>query len=129
MRRGLERKNRAYFATPMGQRALLCMARALLRESSVVVALDEATASVDMRTDEHIQQTLAHELGARKTVLTIAHRLRTIMSYDRVLLLAAGKIVEDGRPQELSERPGGEFAGMWRSSEQVMAPAAARCHP
>ncbi|KAI8804935.1 P-loop containing nucleoside triphosphate hydrolase protein [Cladochytrium replicatum] len=82
-----------------GQRQLLCMARALLRKSRVVV-LDEATASVDNDTDALMQRTIReHMTGA--TILTIAHRLRTIIDYDRVLVLDQGEIIEYDTPYNL----------------------------
>ena len=76
--------------------------------------LDEATASVDMETDELIQATLRSELGG-VTVLTIAHRLDTIMHCDRVIVMADGKVAESGPPLQLREQPGGRFAELWAS--------------
>jgi len=94
-----------------GQRQLLCLARALLRGSKVLV-LDEATANVDKDSDEIIQTQLRELQGV--TILTIAHRLETIYYYDKVAVLSNGVIEEFGEPKTLAAREGGAFAEMWR---------------
>ena len=94
----------------VGQRQLLCLARALVRHSSILV-LDEATAAVDVQTDALIQKTIREEF-ASCTVLAIAHRLNTIIDSDRILVLDAGSKVEYGTPAELLSKKGGEFASM-----------------
>ncbi|KAI9461546.1 ABC transporter [Lactarius psammicola] len=76
----------------VGQRSLVSLARALVKDSKILI-LDEATASVDYETDRKIQETIANEFRDR-TILCIAHRLRTIISYDRICVLDDGKIVE-----------------------------------
>ena len=94
----------------LGQRQLLCIARAILRAPRVLV-LDEATASIDNETDELVQAAIRSEFS-RCTVLTIAHRLHTIADSDRVLVLDAGEVREFAPPAELLADPNGAFRGM-----------------
>lgn len=93
----------------LGQRQLMALARALVRGSQIIVC-DEATSSVDMETDEKIQRTIA--TGFRgKTLLCIAHRLKTIINYDRICVMDQGRIAELDTPKKLYES-GGIFRGM-----------------
>ena len=95
----------------VGERQLLSLSRALLRKDSKVLMLDEATSSVDADTDMKVQSTLRNVLGgAGKTVLTIAHRVDTIMDYDKILALSDGHVVEFGSPSELLANPEGVFS-------------------
>ena len=80
----------------VGQKQLLCLARALLRRNKFLV-LDEATSNVDMKTDAFIQQVI-REKFLKTTVITIAHRLNTIADYDKVLVMQKGEIIEQGTP-------------------------------
>ena len=73
---------------------------------------DEATASVDFETDELIQKTLRTSLDGI-SVLTIAHRLDTVMHCDTVVVVDEGRVAESGAPEELRARPGGRFAELW----------------
>jgi len=88
----------------VGQRQLVCLARALLRKGKILI-LDEATSAVDMETDELIQQTIRLEFADR-TVLTIAHRLNTIMDYTRIMVLDKGFVVEFDTPLNLLVQKG-----------------------
>ncbi|KAF6122854.1 ATP binding cassette subfamily C member 1 [Phyllostomus discolor] len=88
----------------IGQRQLVCLARALLRKTKILV-LDEATAAVDLETDDLIQSTIRTQFDDC-TVLTIAHRLNTIMDYTRVIVLDKGEIRECGSPSDLLQQRG-----------------------
>lgn len=83
----------------IGQRQLLCLARALLRNSKILV-LDEATAAVDLETDSVIQKTI-QESFVDVTILTIAHRIHNVVNYDKVLVLDQGRIIEFQSPSQL----------------------------
>ncbi|KAI1299644.1 Multidrug resistance-associated protein 1 [Halotydeus destructor] len=98
----------------VGQRQLFCLARALLRKSKILI-LDEATAAVDLETDDLIQKTIKTEF-VESTVLTIAHRLNTIMDYDRVLVLDQGMVSEFDTPKSLLENQRSVFYSMVRDS-------------
>ncbi|KAF9432269.1 hypothetical protein BGZ76_011034 [Entomortierella beljakovae] len=89
-----------------GQRQLLCMARALLRNSKIIV-MDEATASVDFATDKAIQSAIQQEFE-NSTVVCIAHRLNTIILYDKVLVLDHGKVLEYDTPSNLLDETKGK---------------------
>lgn len=94
----------------VGQRQLVALARALLRHTKVLV-LDEATAAVDVATDALIQETIRTEFK-ECTVFTIAHRLNTIMDYDRIMVLDKGSILEFDSPDALMADKNTAFAKM-----------------
>ncbi|KAJ9652888.1 ATP-binding cassette transporter yor1 [Neophaeococcomyces mojaviensis] len=120
-----EKTNRIHLDSPveeeglnfsLGQRQLMALARALVRNAQIIVC-DEATSSVDFETDEKIQRTM--RLGfAGKTVLCIAHRLKTIINYDRICVMDQGRIAELDTPINLFEQ-GGIFRGMCDKSHIV----------
>ncbi|KAG0327991.1 hypothetical protein BGZ99_006490 [Dissophora globulifera] len=86
----------------VGQRSLICLARALLRKTKILV-MDEATSAVDVETDELIQRTIRTEFADR-TILTIAHRIKTVMDSDKILVLEQGQVVEFDSPNVLLQR-------------------------
>ena len=116
-----------------GQRQLIAMARALLRQSSVII-LDEATSSIDFATDKKIQQTIREEF-TNSLLITVAHRLRTVIDYDRLIVLDKGQVrrcptrrrdntlttiqvVEFDTPLNLIEKEDGIFRSMCLKSGQ-----------
>jgi len=94
-----------------GQRQRLGIARAFLKDSPILI-LDEATSALDTQSEAEIQAAL-NNLVHNRTVVAVAHRLSTLSSFDRIIVLRGGRIVEDGPPHELRRR-GGEFDALWR---------------
>ncbi len=94
-----------------GQRQRLAIARAILKDAPITV-LDEATSALDTEAEKEVQRALA-ELVRGRTVLAVAHRLSTVASFDRIIVVMNGRIVEDGPPTELRRRRG-IFDAMWR---------------
>ena len=101
----------------VGERQLLCLARALLKRSKLIV-LDEATANVDYETDRLIQEAILDKCRD-STVITIAHRLNTVMDYDEILVMADGRVVEYGAPQVLLGKENGIFAELYRNQTSM----------
>ncbi|KAG0238830.1 hypothetical protein BGX31_003156 [Mortierella sp. GBA43] len=101
----------------VGQRALLCLARALLCKTKVLV-LDEATAAVDVETDKLIQKTIRIEFKDR-TILTIAHRIKTVMDSDKILVLEKGKVKEFDTPETLLKNRDSLFYGLAHQAGEV----------
>jgi ATP-binding cassette, subfamily C (CFTR/MRP), member 1 len=104
----------------VGQRQLLCLARALLKRGSAFILMDEATANVDARLDQTVQRVVAEQFRDY-TVVTIAHRLHTVASYDMILVMAHGRVVEYGSPRSLLENRASVFYGMVAQSSAVMS--------
>ncbi|MQM07035.1 hypothetical protein Taro_039864 [Colocasia esculenta] len=98
----------------VGQRQLICLARALLR-SSKILCLDECTANIDTRTASIIQKTISSECRGM-TVLTIAHRISVVLDMDNILVLDRGILVERGNPQVLMKDDYSQFSGFARAS-------------
>ncbi|CAG2112467.1 unnamed protein product, partial [Medioppia subpectinata] len=101
----------------VGQRQLICLSRALLRRTCVLI-LDEATAAVDLETDALIQTTIRSKFS-RCTVLTIAHRIHTIMDSDRVLVLNDGRVAEFDAPEVLLRDTNSIFHSLARDAGLV----------
>ncbi|WYZ43992.1 hypothetical protein EsH8_VII_000428 [Colletotrichum jinshuiense] len=98
-----------------GQKQLFCMARALLRSSRVLL-LDEATSSLDQATEQVVQDLIRSEFRGW-TVVVIAHRLRAVADFDKVVALQDGRVVEFDSPKALLEKGDGVFASLWRLQE------------
>ncbi|KAH8673993.1 metal resistance protein YCF1 [Xylariales sp. PMI_506] len=112
---GLEAKiNEGGSNLSQGQRQLVSLARAMLTPTNILV-LDEATAAVDVETDAMLQATLRSPLFSHRTIITVAHRINTILDSDRVVVLDKGEVVEFDTPQELIKRKG-IFYGLVKQS-------------
>jgi len=96
----------------VGEKQLICICRAILRQNKIVV-LDEATANIDVITEHWIQKVLADNF-ANSTVITIAHRLNTIIKSDKIMVLENGTVAEFGSPASLSADPSSKFALLLR---------------
>ena len=101
----------------VGERQLVCLARALLQRSKIII-LDEATANVDFKTDRLIQEVIRNRFKD-STVVTIAHRLNTIMDYDKVLVMEQGRVVEFDKPELLLENKNGFLARLVQASNSA----------
>ena len=102
----------------VGEKQLFCLARPMLRDTPILV-LDEATANVDKKTDAFIQKTLQSAHFASTTVLSVAHRLNTVINYDVIIVMDSGMIFEAGSPQKLLQKKDGLFYQMLTSSQSM----------
>lgn len=96
-----------------GQRQLFCLARAIIKPGRILI-IDEVTSSMDSETDELMQTLLRKEFEGR-TIIAIAHKLHTVLDFDRVMLLEKGRIVEMGNPQKLLETETSAFHALYKS--------------
>jgi ABC-type multidrug transport system fused ATPase/permease subunit len=103
----------------VGQRQLLSLARAILRRCKVVL-MDEVTASIDFQTDRLIQETIRTSPALRDaTIVTVAHRLRTIADSDLIVVIQAGVVVEQGRPRDLLTQSESHFRKLAEESNEL----------
>ena len=100
----------------VGERQLICLARAVLRPAAILI-LDEATANVDAATDALIQKVIREQFSAC-TVITIAHRLDTVMDSDMIVVLDNGSVLEHAPPEKLLADASSSFASLFAASQQ-----------
>ena len=98
----------------VGEKQLICICRAILRKSKIVV-MDEATANIDMTTEEKIQNAIQYVLE-NSTVITVAHRIKTIINYDKILVLNSGEIAEFDTPKNLLNNEKSMFYQLYSKS-------------
>jgi ABC-type multidrug transport system fused ATPase/permease subunit len=98
----------------MGQRQLICLARAILKNNRILIS-DEATANVDQETDNLVQRTIRSRF-ADCTVIAIAHRLHSILDSDRIMVMDAGRIAEFDTVENLMKIPNGIFLKLFQES-------------
>ena len=103
----------------VGERQLLCLARSLLNKNKIIV-MDEATANVDFSTDRRIQETIRSKFQDC-TVVTIAHRLNTIIDYDKVLVMDKGMVVEFDKPNILLQDKDGVLTELFRNQQVALS--------
>ncbi|KAL4782982.1 P-loop containing nucleoside triphosphate hydrolase protein [Aspergillus varians] len=108
-----------------GQKQLFCLARAILRPGNILV-LDEATSNVDTKTDEIMQRVIREKFGSH-TVLTIAHKLDSILDYDKVVVLEEGQIIETGLPYDLLLEEGSHFRQLYYAGSSPDTEFGSRC--
>ncbi|TKY89993.1 hypothetical protein EX895_001291 [Sporisorium graminicola] len=103
-----------------GQKQLLALARGLLKlRDSRILVLDESTANLDSASDAQIQKTIRQEMAPQATIITIAHRIKTIADYDKIVVLGKGKVVECGTPLSLMEDERSVFHSMCEQSGEM----------
>ena len=98
-----------------GEKQLICLARAMIRKSKIII-MDEATSSIDYDTENLIQNAILTTLKD-STVITIAHRIKTILDYDRIFVFESGQLIEKGTPKELIDNKNGHFYSLYSQSK------------
>ena len=98
----------------VGEKQLICIARAILRKTKIII-MDEATANIDYETEEIIQKAIG-EIMNDSTIITIAHRIKTIIKYDKILVLDKGVLMDFDSPEELLKKKEGIFYELYNKS-------------
>ena len=98
----------------VGEKQLICVVRAILRNSKIII-MDEATASIDFKTEEILQNNI-NEILKESTIITIAHRIKTILNYDKIISLDNGEVIEYDTPNNLLKNADGIFYNLYYKS-------------